>query len=301
MASMKTALAMGFFSLSLVCSSCLHLVVGQGAASFRLFAATGPNLLTVEEERLKAATPGSAFKECAHGCPVMIVVPAGNFLMGSPETEAGRSINEGPQHQVTIAEPLAVSKFEVTFEEWDACVAAAACPRVPDVWGRGAMPVINVSWSDAKSYVGWLVRLTGKPYRLLSEAEWEYCARAGATTAYSWGGEPGTVNANCDGCGSQWDLKQAAPAGSFKPNAFGLYDMHGNVWEWVEDSWHKDYMGAPTYGSSWVQDGPPVFRVIRGGSWRTESDLLRVAVRDRRQIKVRFDTLGFRVARRLKP
>ena len=150
---------------------------------------------------------------------------------------------EGPPHEVTIAKPFAVSKFEVTFEEWDACVAAAACPRVPDHWGRGEMPVINVSWGDAKQYVGWLSQLTGKEYRLLTEAEWEYAARAGANTRYSWGDDPGMGNANCDGCGSQWDLQQTAPVGSFKPNGLGLYDMHGNVWEWVEDSWHENYDG----------------------------------------------------------
>ena len=163
------------------------------------------------------------------------------------------------------------------------------------------MPVINVSWVDAQAYVAWLVTLTGKPYRLLSEAEWEYCARAAAHTRYFWGDEPGAGNANCNGCGSQWDLEQTAPAGSFKPNAFGLYDMHGNIWEWVEDDWHENYTGAPTNGSTWLQGGQPVFRVIRGGSWRNESELLRAAVRDRRNIHVRFDILGFRVARTLKP
>ena len=291
----------GFFSLTLVLCSDPETLAQQGAAQSRQPDAMASAVLTVEEEKVKAATPGSAFRECAPGCPVMIVVPAGAFTMGSPETEAGRETNEGPQHEVTIAEPLAVSKFEATFEEWDACAAAAACPGASEVWGRGPMPVINVSWIDAQNYVVWLMALTGKPYRLLSEAEWEYCARAGAKTRYFWGDEPGVGKANCDGCGSQWDLKQTAPVGSFKPNAFGLYDMHGNVWEWVEDSWRANYMGAPTDGSAWLQGGPPAFRVIRGGSWRNESELLRAAVRDRRNINVRFDTLGFRVARTLKP
>src|SRR5262249_18884895 len=186
------------------------------------------------QEKAKAAKAGSDFKECANGCPMMIVIPAGKFIMGSPENESDRRASESPPHEVAIAKPFAVSKFEVTFEDWDACAAAAACARVPDSWGRGQMPVINVSWNDAKQYVGWLSQLTGKDYRLLTEAEWEYAARAGANTPFSWGDDPGIGNANCDECGSQWDRKQTAPAGSFKPNALGLYDTHGNVWEWVE-------------------------------------------------------------------
>jgi formylglycine-generating enzyme required for sulfatase activity len=163
------------------------------------------------------------------------------------------------------------------------------------------MPAINVSWDDAEQYVGWLNRITGKEYRLLTEAEWEYAARAGAMTRYSWGDEPNKGNANCDGCGSQWDLQQTAPVGSFKPNAFGLYDMHGNVWEWVYDSWHDNYDGAPLDGSAWLQGGDPSYRVVRGGSWRNDPQLVRAAVRDRRNARVRFDTLGFRVARTLGP
>jgi formylglycine-generating enzyme required for sulfatase activity len=231
----------------------------------------------------------------------MIVIPSGKFIMGSPENEPDRNASEGPLHEVTITKPFAVSKFEVTFEEWDTCVAAAACPRVPDVWERWRMPAINVSWVDAKQYVGWLSQLTGKEYRLLTEAEWEYAARAGANTRYSWGDDPGMGNANCDGCGSQWDLQQTAPVGSFQPNRFGLYDMHGNVWEWVEDSWHENYNVAPTDGSAWLRGGDPSVLVVRGGSWRNESELVRAAVRVRRNANVRFDTLGFRVARTIMP
>ncbi len=263
--------------------------------------AMDPAVLTLEQEQAFAARPGSDFKECVNGCPVMIVIPPGKFIMGSPENEPDRDGNEGPLHAVTMAKPFAVSKFEVTFEEWDACVAAAACPRAPDRWGRGEMPVINVSWSDAKQYVAWLSQLTGKEYRLLTEAEWEYAARGGANTRYSWGDEVGLGNANCNGCGSRWDLQQTAPVGSFGPNGFGLYDMQGNVWEWVEDRWHETYDGAPIDGSSWLSGGDPNFRVVRGGSWRNESELVRAAVRKNRHIKVRFDTLGFRVARTTKP
>ena len=258
-------------------------------------------MLTVEQEKAQASKRGSDFKECANGCPEMIVIPAGKFIMGSPENELDRNASEGPPHEVTIAKPFALSKFEVTFEEWDACVAATACPRVPDRWGRERMPVINVSWVDIKQYVSWLSQLTGKEYRLPTEAEWEYAARAGVNTRYSWGDDLGMGNANCDGCGSQWDLQQTAPVGSFKPNSAGLYDMHGNVWEWVEDSWHENYDVAPTDGSAWVRGGDPSFRVVRGGSWRNESELVRAAVRFRRNANVRFDTLGFRVARTILP
>jgi formylglycine-generating enzyme required for sulfatase activity len=172
-------------------------VIGQ----YRWRMAMDSTVLSVDQEKAKAAKPGSDFKECANGCPVMIVIPAGKFIMGSPENEPDRNASEGPQHEVTVAKPFAVSKLEVTFEDWDACVAAAACPRVTDGWGRGKMPVINVSWSDAKQYVGWLSELTGKEYRLLTEAEWEYAARAGANTRCSWGDDHGMGNANCDGCG----------------------------------------------------------------------------------------------------
>jgi formylglycine-generating enzyme required for sulfatase activity len=261
--------------------------------------AIDPIVLTVEEEKAKAAKPGSDFKECT-GCPVMIVLPGGRFWMGSPDDEPDREPSEGPQHEVVIANSIAVSKFEVTFAEWDACVLAAVCSRGPDAWGRGEMPVINVNWGDAKLYTGWLSQLTGKEYRLLTETEWEYAARAGATTRYSWGSDPGDGNANCDGCGRQW-LQRTTSVGSFKPNAFGLNDMLGNVWEWVEDSWHDVYDGAPTDGSAWLQGGDPSYRVVRGGSWRNDITLVRAAVRAKRNINVRFDTLGFRVARTLSP
>jgi formylglycine-generating enzyme required for sulfatase activity len=265
----------------------------------RIGLAIEPSALTVEEEKAIAEMPGSEFEECARLCPVMIVIPAGGFVMGSPEHEWGRTAGEGPLHEVTIAEPFAVSKFEITFEQWDACVAASACPRGADAWGRGAMPLINVSWDQAKQYVVWLSQLSGKEYRLLTEAEWEYAARAGSNTRYSWGEDVGINNADCNGCGANSYL-QTAPAGSFKPNAFGLYDVHGNVWEWVEDSWHPNYEGAPTDGAAW-QEADPTYRVIRGGSWHNETELIRTATRLKRHRKVQFDTLGFRVARTIRP
>jgi formylglycine-generating enzyme required for sulfatase activity len=202
---------------------------------------------------------------------------------------------------VTIAKPFAVSKTEVTFAEWDACAAAGACVQASDsTWGRGNMPVINVNWDDVKNYIAWLKRMTGKEYRLLSEAEWEYAARAGTTTAYSWGDEIGKGNADCDGCGGQWD-KKLAPVGSFKPNAFGLYDMHGNVFEWVEDPWHNSYEDAPVDGSPWLQGGDASSRVVRGGPWNGGPQILRSANRVRNTSDNRGGNLGFRVARTLNP
>ena len=139
--------------------------------------------------------------------------------------------------------------------------------------------MINVSWDDTQQYVAWLSRMTGQPYRLLTEAEWEYAARAGTTTAYYWGDEIGKGNANCDGCGSQWDFKQTAPIGSFAPNAFGLYDMAGNVNQWVQDCYHDDYNGAPIDGSAWTSEDCSR-RVVRGGSWYYSPLSLRSAIRN---------------------
>jgi formylglycine-generating enzyme required for sulfatase activity len=257
-------------------------------------------VLTTEQEKTATETAGSEFTECALACPLMVVIPAGKFTMGSSDNETGRTAGEGPQHETAITNPFAISKLEITFEQWDACVAAAECPLALDAWGRGTMPVINVSWEHAKRYVAWLSRITDKEYRLLTEAEWEYAARAGSNTRYSWGDAPGIGNADCDGCGSAW-IRQTAPVGSFRPNAFGLLDMHGNVWEWVEDIWHDSYEGAPLDGSAWLQGADTSFRVIRGGSWHNEPELVRTAVRFKRHRKVQFDTLGFRVARTMKP
>ena len=158
-----------------------------------------------------------------------------------------------------------------------------------------------MSWDDAKQYVDWLSRITGKGYRLLSEAEWEYAARAGTTTAYSWGDDIGKGNANCNGCDSEWDAKQPAPVGSFKSNAFGLYDMHGNVYEWVEDAWHDNYSGAPVDGSAWLEGGDASRRVVRGGSWSAIPGFLRAAFRISGNTVDRYNYIGFRVARTLTP
>ena len=217
--------------------------------------------------------------------------------MGSPSEET--------QHQVTIAKPFAVSKFELTFDEWDACAAHGDCdPHVSDNgWGRHRQPVINVSWDDAQRYVAWLSRITGKKYRLLSEAEYEYAARAGTQTAYPWGDDiklNGKAMAYCGRCGSQWDNKQPAPVGSFPPNAFGLYDMVGNVWEWTEDCYNNSYKGAPVDGSAWTNEGDCNTRVARGGSWLLPGGL-RSASRFGLTTGSRSVDIGFRVARTLNP
>ena len=269
---------------------------GAGRYSFQI----GASALAAGEGNAEAPKPGVEFRDCASGCPAMIVIPAGRFSMGSPEDDADARADERPRHEVTIADPIAVSKFETTFEEWDACAGAGACPRVPDRWGRGRMPVINVSWNDATQYAAWLSRVTGKRYRLLTEAEFEYASRAGAVGRYLSGDAPGGGEANCDSCGSRWDLRQTAPVGWFMPNAFGLYDMHGNVWEWVEDKWHDNYDSAPKDGSAWAS-GDPDYRVARGGSWRNDTTYVRAAAREKRNVNVRFDTLGFRVGRTLGP
>jgi formylglycine-generating enzyme required for sulfatase activity len=237
--------------------------------------------------------PKDTFRDCP-SCPEMVVIPAGAFSMGSDE-----SSDETPIHDVKLARPFAVGKFEVTFAEWDACVAEGACSHVPGDggFGRANRPVIDVSWSDAAgSYLPWLSRKAGRTYRLLSEAEWEYAARAGSRTAYAWGDEIGAGLANCDRCGSAWDNKQTAPAGSFPPNAFGLHDMHGNVWEWTQDCYRDSYAGAPANGSSWTRAECKT-RVVRGGGWSDRPRYLRSAIRYGDPPAYRGNYVGFRVAR----
>jgi formylglycine-generating enzyme required for sulfatase activity len=236
----------------------------------------------------------------------MVVVPAGSFTMGSAPDEKGRQTNEGPPHQVTIAKAFAVSKYELTFADWDACAAHGDCdPHINDSgYGRGQQPVINVTWENAQHYVAWLSRMTGKTYRLLSEAEYEYATRAGTQTAYPWGDDikvDGKVMANCSGCGSQWDTRRTAPVGSFLPNTFGLYDMVGNAYEWTEDCSHSNYDRAPADGSAWIEDSNCLRRVVRGGAWDSRADGIRSAARGSFTIGSRYNNLSFRVARTLAP
>ena len=214
--------------------------------------------------------------------------------------EKDHKTDEGPRHIVTIGKPFAVAKFALTFDEWDTCVTYGDCRQgVGDSWGRGQLPVIFVSWDDAQRYVVWLSKMTDKPYRLLTEAVYEYATRAGTQTAYPWGDDIGKNNANCNGCGSKWDASQTAPVGSFKPNAFGLYDMVGNVFEWVEDCAHNNYKGAPTDGSAWIEGGACGSRVIRGGAWSFAPDHLRSADRNWNSASGQNSIIGFRVGRTL--
>ena len=249
----------------------------------------------VGQARMEA---GTVFRDC-EGCPEMVVVPAGAYMMGSPE-----EAYELPIHRVTIGEPLAVGKYEVTFAEWDACVADGGCYGYrPDDegWGRGKRPVTNVDWNQVQTYVMWLSEKTEKAYRLLSEAEWEYVARAGSgTRKYNWGNEVGRNLANCARCGSRWDREQTAPVGSFGANRFGLHDVHGNVSEWVQDCWNDSYVGAPADGSAWEQ-GDCDIRVMRGGSWSDNPRYLRSAYRGWGPNWMGHIFFGFRVARSLTP
>jgi formylglycine-generating enzyme required for sulfatase activity len=244
-----------------------------------------------------ALTPGRVFRDCPIVCPEMVVVPAGEFMMGSPVSEAGRATNEGPQRKVTIVRPFAVGKVEVTFSEWDACVADGGCTHRPSDqgWGRGRRPVINVSWQDAKEYVGWLSRKTAETYRLLSEAEWEYAARAGTTTRFAFGDTINKSQAQYSE-GSWGSAGKTVEVGSFTANTFKLHDMHGNVSEWVEDNWHPNLQGAPTDGSVWL-GGDVVLRAVRGGDWVNKAAVLRSAYRHASRLHDRYSGVGFRVAR----
>lgn len=253
-----------------------------------------------EEERRKAELlrSGRVFKDC-DACPKMVVIPSGTFTMGSPAHETDRFEPEGPQHQVAI-QRFAIGQTEVTFAEWDACVTGGGCKHRPgdQGWGRGDHPVVNVSWNDAIEYAAWLSRTTGEKYRLPSEAEWEYAARAGTKSRYWWGDDVGRNRANCNGCGSRWDGSKTAPVAQFGANPFGLYDMHGNVREWTQDCYRGSYAGAPRDGSARTT-GDCTERVNRGGDWYDFPPHARSAVRSGGDPAIRGFNLGFRVARTL--
>lgn len=278
-----------------------------------------------ECDSTRAADPKSGLPEfCDHPQgPVMVELPAGRFLMGSTEKEAVHEVPkhlhhvlayEKPQVEVEIGYPFAIGKYEVTFAEWDRCVEAGWCSYTPDDegFGRGDRPVINVNRGDAVEYVLWLREVTGEPYRLPTEAEWEYAARAGTTTARYWGDEVGEGLTVCDGCGSKWDERSTVPVGSFAPNPWGLHDMLGNAGEWVADCWSPDHSDATRDGSarqgipkSW-QDGECTWPVKRGGSWDTFAWAVRSAYRSNfrpgrgpsgRPWSDRTYSSGFRVAR----
>jgi formylglycine-generating enzyme required for sulfatase activity len=238
-------------------------------------------------------TAGQVFRECPE-CPEMVVIPAGAFMMGSPTGEAGRRENEGPQRRVTISKTFALGKFEVTFAEWDACVSAGGCKHRPDDkgWGRDRRPVIHASWEDAKSYAAWLSRKTGRSYRLPTEAEWEYAARAGTTTPYSTGS---TISLNQANHGVVHG--RTLPVGSYPANAFGLHDMAGNVSEWVEDCEAPDYSHSASDERPWLTGTCATYRVLRGGDWGHLPEALRSAWRNALHPRLRDHNIGFRIAR----
>jgi formylglycine-generating enzyme required for sulfatase activity len=238
---------------------------------------------------------GDVFRDCLD-CPEMVVVPAGLFIMGSN----GKRKTERPARRVNITAPFAVGKYEVTFDQWDACLKDGVCTHKPDDhnWGTNGRPVINVTWYQVKTYLLWLSQKTGHMYRLPSEAEWEYVNRAGTITTFWWGSEPGTNNANCKDCKSQWSAKSSAPVGSFQPNPFGLFDTVGNVFEWVSDCWNPDHEGAQNTTAPRIT-GNCDLRVIRGGSFYYFNKVSQASYRAKNPTGVKSYWLGFRVVREL--
>jgi formylglycine-generating enzyme required for sulfatase activity len=226
----------------------------------------------------------------------MVVVPAGTFKMGDIQGTGGE--DEEPIHTVNISKPFAIGRYPITFEDYDRFASATSRSLPNDEgWGRGRQPAINVSWDDAEEYAKWLSEQTGKRYRLPTEAEWEYTARAGTETDYWWGNEMKSGMANYHG-DTRWGGKQTSPVGSFQPNPFGLYDTAGNVWEWVQDCSHENYKGAPTDGSAWLKAnaGDVARRVVRGGSWDGGPGGLRASLRDRGNADNRYSLIDFRLA-----
>ena len=275
------------------------ILIGAGIAAAILVGIVG---LVLSGVFATPPTAGQSFHDC-RDCPEMVVVPAGQFMMGSSESETDRFPNEGPRRPVTIKVAFAVGKYDVTRAEY--AIFAQATSRggasgCPPFSQTDRDPVVCVNWDDAEAYAAWLSKTTGKGYRLLTEAEWEYAARAGTTTARYWGDAVGRDNANCDGCDSRWGGKGTSPVGSFAPNPFGLYDMLGNAWQWVEDCNHDTYADAPGDGTAWVSgwnSGACAQRIFRGGSWINNPRNVRAADRGYGASNSRSGVTGFRVAR----
>lgn len=237
-------------------------------------------------------TGGSELQDCPI-CPALIALPSGEFVMGSNDGDP----SEKPAHKVSIATPFAIGKYEVTVEQWNACVAAGACSKDASAANRAKnSPVRDVSWDDAEQYVKWLSTQSGKQYRLPTEAEWEYAARGGSSSRFWWGDKMQAGMANCKECGEPWSQDGPANVGSFSANPNGLYDVNGSVWEWVSDCWHNNYKNAPTDGRAWTEATCRV-RVIRGGSWREGASYMTSSTRFKYDASVRHSQNGFRVAR----
>lgn len=266
--------------------------------------AGGDTLSPMQPIHVPALTGGQTFRDklkVGGEGPLMMVIPAGRFLMGAPLAEPERSDREGPQREVTIAQAFAMGVYAVTFDEYDNFCDNTKREKPRDRgWGRGSRPVINVSWIDAQAYCDWLSQQTVRAYRLPSEAEWEYACRAGTTTPFHFGLRITTDQANFDGNHTYNDSpkgerrEQTLPVGSFAPNAFGLYDMHGNVWEWCQDAWHDSVDAAPRDGSAWEGERG-VLRVLRGGSWEFSPWYCRAAYRDSFDEMNCYSGVGFRL------
>jgi formylglycine-generating enzyme required for sulfatase activity len=236
----------------------------------------------------------ATMKDC-DACPVMVALSPRPFTMGSNNSDP----SERPAHKVALHTPFAIGKYEVTVGQWNQCVRASVCPAMPSLGNvPDNLPMRDISWDEAQLYLKWLGTVSGKAYRLPTEAEWEYAARGGTATRYWWGNEMKSGNSSCEGCGEPWNAERPPPAGSFPANPFGLNDMNGSVWEWVQDCWHSTYKGAPADGSAWV-DGNCQARVIRGGSWRENGSYMLSTTRFKYDASVRQSQNGFRVARSL--
>lgn len=243
----------------------------------------------------RAVAAGTDIKDCP-ACPTLVTIPAGTFTMGSNTSDP----SEKPAHQVTIAAPFAIGRYEVSVQEWDACAAAGGCQKIAQRQNTSpSAPMRDVSWDDAQQYVKWLTSASGKPYRLPTEAEWERAARGGTATRYWWGEQMAQAKANCKECGKPWAEEAPANVGSFGANPYGVYDTSGSVWEWVADCWHNNYKGAPEDGRTW-DEGDCRVRVIRGGSWREGAPYMVASTRFKYDASVRHSQNGFRVARSLK-
>lgn len=251
---------------------------------------------------------GEEFRDCLV-CPSMVVAPAGKFMLGSTDAEHGHTKTEGPQTEVRFAKPFAIGKFEVTFDEWEVCVAEGGCRRAPEDegWGRRNRPVIDVSWIEiTNEYLPWLTKKTGHEYRLPSETEWEYAARAGSTTPFWWGSKITAQNANYDanhvykGGGNKGPYRgRTSFVDTFTPNPWGLYNVHGNVWEWTADCWNPSHAGNPADGSARTT-GICNRRVVRGGALFLKPEALRSAYRNWLSADIHYNDYGFRVARSIK-
>lgn len=261
------------------------------------------------------STPGSVFRDCKAACPDMVVLPAGSFMMGTPDDEVGRQPDEGPLHEVTFAKPFAISRYQVTAGEWDAYLRESGvviadgdtrpgreCKASKPRYKQGPrQPAVCMSWHDVEAYTQWLSKKTGKHYRMLSEAEREYGARGGSSGPFPFPLDPDAeyeISRHANVYGPKDGFSFTSPAGSFPANAFGVYDMHGNVYEWVADCTRDDYVGAPTDGSAWRAPGCELVQ-IRGNDWGEAPIFSRSGNRNNAQPENRGDWIGFRVAREL--